>query len=151
MSPGHIYHFFINKEAIVAALIEQRLEQVLEMVEQFESAEDVFQAMLDRVDQGLRERTDPALAALELEILAEAARNPRVATMVREADKIRRARLQALVERTQKDHAQNSNIKATTALLMAIFEGLTARVVYHPELDREALAPLLRLVMRTLL
>lgn len=151
MSAGHIYHFFTNKEAIVAALVEQRLEQVLEMVEQFESAEDVFQAMLDRVDLGLRERTDPALAALELEILAEAARNPRVAAMVHEADAIRRARIKALVQRTQRRHSPHDNAEAVTEVLMALFEGLTARAVNHPELDREALAPLLRTVMRALL
>jgi AcrR family transcriptional regulator len=37
MSPGHIYHFFESKEAIIGALVERKLDCSLEMVLQFES------------------------------------------------------------------------------------------------------------------
>jgi AcrR family transcriptional regulator len=153
MSTGHIYHFFDNKEAIIAALIARKLAQSLELVSHFENAEDVFQAMLERVDLGLQERTDPDQAALELEILAEAARNPRVAALVREADDVRRERLMAVVRSARRDrggaHADDDG--AVTEVLMALFEGLTARALNHPELDRPALAQLLRQVLRALL
>ncbi|NBC46708.1 MAG: TetR family transcriptional regulator [Gammaproteobacteria bacterium] len=160
MSTGHIYHFFASKEAIIAALIERKLAQSLELVSHFENAEDVFQAMLERVDQGLQERTDPAQAALELEILAEAARNPRVAALVREADAIRRERLMGVVRsarqnRTSRDTGNTSDKEddsaAVTEVVIALFEGLTARAVNNPTLERTALAQLLRQVLRALL
>lgn len=150
MSPGHIYHFFPSKEAIIAALVEQKLDQSLDMVRQFEDAEDVFQAMLDRVEIGLKERTDLESAALELEILAEAARNPRVAASVRAADKIKRERLRELMRRASRERGREPTDKAAESeLMITLFDGLYARFVNHPELDRDALAPLLRKALET--
>ncbi|MBK1721610.1 TetR/AcrR family transcriptional regulator [Thiocystis violacea] len=150
MSPGHIYHFFENKEAIIAALVERKLEQSLEMVRQFASAEDVFQALLDRVDAGLDEKTDLDNAALELEILAEAARNPRVAASVRRADRIKRERLLEVISRASRERGtQRASDVAETELIMALFDGLSVRAINHPELDRTALAPLLRRALQT--
>ena len=151
MSPGHIYHFFANKEAIISALIERKLEASLEMVRQFEDAEDVFQALIDRVDVGLNEKTDLDNAALELEILAEAARNPRVAASVRAADRIKHERLMGLLRsvRRARGITHDSDAAAVTEILMALFDGLAARVINHPDLDREALIPLIRMALRT--
>jgi TetR/AcrR family transcriptional regulator, repressor for uid operon len=152
MSSGHIYHFFENKEAIIEALVERRLEQSLEMVSQFENAEDVFQALIDRVDLGLNEKTDLGNAALELEILAEAARNPRVAASVREADRIKRERLIGVLGRARQAlgrEPETADADAVTEILMALFDGLSARVINHPDLDRAALVPLIRTALRT--
>lgn len=152
MSPGHIYHFFENKEAIIAALVERKLEQSLEMVQQFENAEDVFQALIDRVDVGLNEKTDLDNAALELEILAEAARNPRVAASVREADRIKRERLIGVLHSARRARGREpeaTDAAAVTEILMALFDGLAARVVNHPDLDRKALLPLIQIALRT--
>jgi len=151
MSPGHIYHFFASKEAIIAALVERKLEESLAIFRQFENAEDLFQAMLDRVDQGLAERTDPDRAALELEILAEAARNPNVAASVRAADRVRRERLASLLARLPRSPRDADELAAVGDVVMALFEGLTARAVHHPELDRAALPSRLRAVLRGLL
>ncbi|WP_043749124.1 TetR/AcrR family transcriptional regulator [Imhoffiella purpurea] len=158
MSSGHIYHFFANKETIIAALIERRLECAQEMARHFESAEDVFQALLDRVDIGLREKTEREYAALEMEIYAEAARNPDVASILMEADRIKRGHLVKVFQKARlsraSEHAEQSSsesMEAETEILMALFDGLAARAISHPELDREAMAPLLRKVMRALL
>ncbi|AGA89684.1 transcriptional regulator [Thioflavicoccus mobilis 8321] len=152
MSPGHIYHFFENKEAIVAALIERRLERSLEVARQFESAEDIFQAMIERVDLGLNEKTDPSNAALELEILAEAARNPRVAVLVQKADTVRRARFQKLIQRARQARGgDGGSDAAVTEVITALFEGLAARTISHPDLDRDALMPVLRAALQALI
>jgi TetR/AcrR family transcriptional regulator, repressor for uid operon len=152
MSSGHIYHFFENKEAIITALVERKLEDSLEMVRQFENAEDVFQALIDRVDVGLNEKTDLDNAALELEILAEAARNPGVAASVRAADRIKRERLIGVLGRARQAlgrEPETPDADAVTEILMALFDGLAARIINHPELDRAALAPLIRTALRT--
>ena len=154
MSPGHIYHFFANKEAIITALIERKLEHSLELVQQFEKAEDIFQALIDRVDVGLHEKTDLDNAALELEILAEAARNPRVAASVQEADRIKRERLIGVlrsVHCARRHASETANTAALTEILMALFDGLAVRVINHPEIDREALLPLMRTALQLLI
>ena len=150
MSPGHIYHFFESKEAIINALVEERLERSLEMVRQFENAEDIFQAMIDRVAVGLSEKTDLVQAALELEILAEAARNPRVAASVRRADRVKRERLLEVIARASRARGtQREAGAAQVEIIMALFDGLAARAINHPELDRDALLPLLRRALET--
>ena len=152
MSPGHIYHFFENKEAIIAALVQRKLEHSLAVIQQFEHAEDVFQSMLDRVDIGLNEKTDLDNAALELEILAEAARNPVVAALVRAADVTMRAQVQRLLQDARRARGLDGEVEpAVTEVTMALFDGLTARVVNHPDLDRAALLPVLRTVLRALI
>jgi AcrR family transcriptional regulator len=152
MSPGHVYHFFENKEAIIAALVERKLERSLEMVRHFENAEDIFQALIDRVDIGLSERTNLDHAALELEILAEAARNPGVAASVRAADRIKRERLIGVLSRARRARGLGGDADtAMTEIIMALFDGLSARAVSHPDLDREALLPALRMALRLLI
>jgi len=154
MSPGHVYHFFENKEAIIAALIERKLERELEIVEQLASAEDLFQALVDRVDLGLEERTDLDNAALELEILAEAARNPTVAALVQAADRRKRDRFEDLSRSVREARGQSgepSDDAARTQVVMALFEGLAARVINNPELDREAMVPWLRTAVQALI
>lgn len=154
MSPGHIYHFFANKEAIITALIERKLERSLELVQQFEKAEDIFQALIDRVDVGLYEKTDLDNAALELEILAEAARNPRVAASVQAADRIKRERLIGVlrsVQDAQHSAPEYAKTAALTELFMTLFDGLAVRIVNHPAIDREALLPLLRTALQLLI
>ncbi|GAB0147601.1 TetR/AcrR family transcriptional regulator [Marichromatium gracile] len=148
MSPGHIYHFFENKEAIIAALVEHKLEQSLSMVQQFERAEDVHQAMQERVDTGVNERTDLDHAALELEILAEAARNPRVAAIVQAADAAKRERLCRLLASAR--GTPRGDEAAATEIIMALFDGLASRAISNPTLDRAALLAPLQAALRVL-
>jgi AcrR family transcriptional regulator len=152
MSAGHIYHFFESKEAIIGALVQRKLERSLEIVLQFESEEDLFQAMIDRVEMGLKEKTDLDTAALEVEILAEAARNPAVARIVRAADAAKRERLCALHRDARQARGMGlADADAAIEVLMALFDGLSARVICHPDLDKSAVLPMLQAALRTLL
>ena len=74
MSAGHIYHYFENKEAIIAAIVEHDLESLLQMTAELRAACDVRQALIARAAQGVIEQLDPLTAGLKLEIVAEAAR-----------------------------------------------------------------------------
>ena len=97
MSPGHIYHFFENKEAIVTGIVERIVHRWIELLEPFAAEPDILDAMIERVDIGLEHRTDSAFAGLWLEVLAEAARNPQVAEAVRTAAGRMRTSLTRLV------------------------------------------------------
>ena len=89
--------------------------------------------------------------ALELEILAEAARNPAVATIVRAADAATRERLRHLYRAARQARGLPlEDEAAATEVLTALFQGLPARAISHPELDRVGLVPMLRLALATL-
>ena len=196
MSAGNLYHFFSGKEAMIAALVQRRLDQSLALFAEIEAATDPLEAMLERVAISLEQQTDPDQAALGLEILAEAGRNPAVAVIVRAADEAIREHLVRLYHgahgprgspgtdaeadtncqeaagqpidncRLSPDlHAKQEGgsdrdldvdanpqeeAEAVTEVLVAIFQGLPARAISHPELNKARLIPVLRRALASL-
>ncbi len=154
MSPGHIYHYFENKEAIIADIVAEDLKRLLEMTAGWRAAADVKSAMVECAVQGVAENLDPGIAALQLEIVAEAARNPHIADIVRAADQqCRRSltetlRALRLADGRADDEARIAGMVETLA---AMFEGLRVRVVRNPDLDGEAVARTFRSVILHLL
>ena len=103
MSPGHIYHYFDSKEAIIAAIVDRDLEEMMEWTEIFYSSDDILQSMVDGVTCGVEANTNPECAALMLEIMAESARNPQIAATVQKSNQIARQRLNDLLIKEIKD------------------------------------------------
>lgn len=154
MSAGHIYHYFENKEAIIAGIVAQDLDRLLTLTSELRSAVDVRSAMVDCAAEGVENNLEPGAAALQLEIVAEAARNAGVAEIVRAADRQCRAGL-AETLRTMRTAAGHVDSDATIAgmveALAAMFEGLQIRTIRNPELDREAVTQTFRQMVHDLL
>lgn len=152
LSVGQIYRYFENKEAIIAAIVAQDLA---EMRDKFAELEMQPGTLLDAIDEHLPEGVDkcfdPRRAALALEVVAEAARNPKVAAIVRSADQQERALARALMERDRKPEWSEAEFNARCEAIGLIFDGLLMRGVNHPDLDREALTAVLRSTVRHLL
>lgn len=152
LSVGQIYRYFENKEAIIAAIVAQDLA---EMREKFAELEREPGTLLDALEQhlpdGVDKCFDPKRAALVLEVLAEAARNPKVAAIVRAADEQERALARAMLDRSRKPEWSDAEFEARCDTVGLIFDGLVMRAVNHPDLDREALTGVLRTTMRHLL
>jgi len=145
MSAGHIYHFFANKEAIIAAIVNRQVEYWINLIAQFEQADDVFGAMTERVATGVNERVAEEFVGLWLEILAEGARNPRVGAVLREADARVRAILTHVIEVALEARGQRTPAVEAAAIevVMAMFEGITNRAVLNPGFDRNEAARVL--------
>lgn len=154
MSPGHIYHYFENKEAIIAAIVAQDLERLLTLSAEIRSASNVKEAMLERVAEGVEDNLDPRTAGLKLEIVAEASRNPRVADIVRSAD---RACCHSLhltlrdMRRASGHEDDETTIAAMVEVLAAMFEGLMCRSIRNPALDRTTVVRLFQGAVRDLI
>ncbi|WP_066682103.1 TetR/AcrR family transcriptional regulator [Caulobacter sp. CCH9-E1] len=152
LSVGQIYRYFENKEAIIAAIVEQDLA---EMRDKFAELESQPGTLLDAIDEHLPESIDkcfdPRRAALALEVVAEAARNPKVAAIVRSADAQEREMAKALMERNRKPEWSEAEFQARCETIGLIFDGLLTRGVNHPDLDRDALSQVLRSTVRHLL
>ena len=154
MSTGHIYHYFENKEAIIADIVARDLDRLLTLTAELRAAGDVKSAMIERAVEGVEDNLDPGTAGLQLEIVAEAARNPRVADIVRAADRQCRASLAATI-RPQRLAAGHQDSEAALAgmveTLAAMFEGLQIRAIRNPDLDRDAVVQTFRRMIHDLL
>lgn len=153
MSPGHIYHFFENKEAIIAAIVEQHVAHVLDLIAHFEGEDDLFGALIRDVDIPLHEKTDPAFFGLWLEILAEASRNANVADIVRGADTLLRAHVMRLQQKARdgRDIRSALDPAAVNEVIMAMFEGLSNRYVQNPDMDKAEVEKALRVAAQAML
>jgi AcrR family transcriptional regulator len=81
MSPGHLYHYFKSKEAIVRDLTELHLQRVASRFEEMTAKTNVLEAFLSEIDvwQKKKAKRNPALIC---EVVAEASRNPAVAEIL---------------------------------------------------------------------
>lgn len=154
MSTGHIYHYFENKEAIIADIVAEDLQRLLTLTAELRAASDVKAAMIERAVEGVQDNLNPGNAGLQLEIVAEAARNPHIAGIVQAADRQCRESLAATI-RTQRLAAGHRDGEAMLAgmveAMSAMFEGLRVRTIRNPDIDRDMVVHLFRRMVSDLL
>lgn len=152
LSVGQIYRYFENKEAIIAAIVAQDLAEMRDKFDEMESQPgSLSDAIVDLTPEAIAKCFDPRRAALALEVVAEAARNPKVAAIVRAADVQERELARAMMERDRKPEWTEAEFQARCEVVGMLFDGLLMRGVNHPDLDREALAAVLNSTVRHLL
>lgn len=144
MSAGHIYHFFPNKEAIVVGIVERWVLEWDHLLERFES-DDICAEFIQRIYAALDKRTRPEFVTIWHEVLAETAHNPNVSSYVREIDRTTRERVTELIAAVRKARGVKTStpLAVIADLALALFEGLSNRVILNPELDKELLKPAL--------
>ncbi len=154
MSAGHIYNYFDSKEAIIEAIIQRDMEEMFSIFQQFEDDPgDLLTIMLDGADQGVERHIDKEKNALELEMLAEAARNQKVAFLMQKSDCHARARMRRLLtgERSLVKASTEQELDARINVIFAMIGGLSIRRTLYPELSKETILLALRPALRTLL
>lgn len=152
LSVGQIYRYFDNKEAMVAAIVAQDLAEMREKFAELEKRPGtLLDAMGGHMDEAVCKCYDPRRASLMLEVMAEAARNPKVAAIVRAADEQERQLAQSMLQRSRKPEWSDAEFDARTEMIGAIFDGLVIRSVNHPDQDRKAMAEVMKTVMTCLL
>jgi AcrR family transcriptional regulator len=154
MSAGHIYHYFENKEAIIAGIVAQDLERLLTLTAEFRAARNMLEAMVGHLAEGVRDMVDPATAGLKLEIVAEAARNPRVAEVVRTADRQCFASLLDTVRALRQANGHQDSeaaIACMAEVIAALMEGLMVRSIRNPCLDVPVVTAMVQHVIRGLM
>ena len=153
MGAGHIYHYFANKEAIVAAIVARELERLLTLTAEVQAAENMLEALAFRTETGVLGNLDPHAAGLKLEIVAEASRNPTIAEIVRAADSRRSAGLEETLKALRQAHGladDPATISTIAEVIAAMFEGLMVRAIRNPAADRQLIARKFQQVVRDL-
>jgi len=142
MSVGHIYHYFDNKEAIISAIAEMDVQDLMTIFSDFNRADDILESMKAECRAGFERHADPQAATLDLEIVAEATRNPKVAAIVQESDAIKRKTIIDTIRRglaVRGRHLDDQELAARFELIAAMFEGISIRIIRNPQLDRAAI------------
>jgi AcrR family transcriptional regulator len=153
LSPGTVYRYFRSKDDLIEAMVEQDRAESLELIAAIERAADPPAAVGKAVDAALAGLDDPAAAAVYLEVGAEAARNARVAAIVRRHEESVTGALAALIRRGQ----ERGNVAAgidpydAAVVIFALIDGIVTRKALSPETDLARYAPLVKHLIATLL
>ncbi|MBE0361566.1 TetR/AcrR family transcriptional regulator [Pseudoalteromonas aliena] len=156
MSAGHIYNYFESKEAIIESIIEKDMEEMFSIFEGFEGQpQDTLTVLLNGLNIGVQRHmdTDTGACAVELEMLAEAGRNNKVATLLRDADTQARNKMRQLLtsERSVIKDIDEVELESRINVIFSVMAGLLLRKVLYPDLTEETVLIALRPAMKTLL
>jgi AcrR family transcriptional regulator len=152
LSVGQIYRYFENKEAIIAAIADRDLAEMHEKFAELESHDETLaEAVVTRCAEGLEQKYDRDRAGLMLEVLAEAARNPRVAAIVQAADAEERLLGRRILESAGLTGLGERELAARGEVLSMLFDGMMVRAVNNPDGDKPAIGQILQATIRRLL
>ncbi len=148
MSVGHIYRYFENKEAIIAAIVERDLQATADQFARMrEAPEGVVAALVDGLDECVDQVADQGSTALFLEVMAEAARNPKIARMAASQQGATRQWLMALFASGRGGELGDDQIEDLVDVLQLFMAGLRVRAAYDPDIDHERMVRLLRKII----
>lgn len=128
---GNLYHYFDGKEAMVEAIAAQDGAITARILDELDRADDIVARIRELASVADMDEGYVVDDALAVEIIAEAARNPRVAAIRREADLVVRRRLAEVLAGAQRRGTVDGAIDpdAMAWLVVSLFEGLSLRRV----------------------
>jgi AcrR family transcriptional regulator len=152
MSVGHIYRYFVSKEAIIAAIVREDMDETLQHAAAFpKDTKDLRAALIERAADGVTKASDPDKAALMVEIRAEASRNPGIRKLVQECDETIAKELRTIIATAIGRKLSRTDLEARVEMFAVIFHGIGLRTVVNPTIDRRAQAQLVRLTIDAIL
>lgn len=147
VSPGHLYHYFPSKEAIIEAMIDLGLAHAAERFEKILAAPNVIEALLADIEEtSLRFRP---VQILNLDGLAEAGRNPEFAKIIARHTKAVRHMWADFLRQAQNHGRVDPGLDpdATANILIAVIDGSRAMPIRNPKLDIKLNAAHLRTML----
>jgi len=148
LSVGQIYRYFENKEAIIEAIVARDTAEMRDIFgELIGTKGPLLDAILDKCCSAVDDAYDRDHAALALEVVAEAARNPAVARILQAADGEQRPLKLEMIARTAPPGCSDAELRARSEVISMLFEGMIVAGVKHPAADRDAIAQVMRSVL----
>jgi len=139
MSPGLIYRYFENKNAIILAIIECQLDIARRRIRELRAAEDLGTALVEYFDAQDDPSRPQISTALFLEMSAAATRDPEIARAIQAFDETIIAEFKDWLSRSPEDggHGLPEELAAERAVsLVCLIEGLKVRKARQPNQDR---------------
>jgi len=154
MSPGLIYRYFKNKNAIILAIIEQQLMVARQRIRKLHSAENLSRRIFDYLDETEPDDDKPMNIALYLEISAQATRDPQIAEALHRYDTTVRSELGDWLRRSREEGGHGlpeGDLSERTLMLLCLIEGLKLRAPRELALNRDLLCKILDELLATLI
>ena len=155
MSPGHIYRYFRNKEAIVEGLVEQRLAEKSKdtaRITAISNPHGILDAWIAQIDASIAARSHAGRTGLDLAILSQSSRNDAVAQQAHHADLVTRPGvMEGLKSLPAMGKLPPCELNARLAVMNLLLEGLAIRSMCDSSMDRMAVRHVMERVVRMLL
>jgi AcrR family transcriptional regulator len=154
MSPGLIYRYFQNKNAIILAIIELQLVESRNKIRELRATDDLAAAVLEYFDAQDCPDKNSLSAALFLEMSAAATRDEEIATALKRYDQTVRQEFANWLSRGANEggHALPPRVVPERALgLVCLVEGLKVRKARESDLDRSVLKNTIELIINAVL
>lgn len=153
ISPGGLYRYFPSKEAIIAAMADDERRAATLSFDEVRASDHFLLALSELCERFVEVYAEPNRAAFAAELMAEAVRNPKFATVARETEAKIRQEVAALLEVGQKSGQVEATLDPAeaAAVLMAAADGLGLRMTFMNDFSAaEAAQALKNLVLRYL-
>jgi TetR/AcrR family transcriptional repressor of uid operon len=153
VSVANMYQYFPSKDDLVVAMAEDDLAADLLAIDALAAVEDFHGGLRDAITGIAAEARDPAASRLRIEIVAEAARNPRVAAVLAACDAAVRRRLERTVRDAQDrgDITRDIPAAAIVSVMLNLADGLFGRFASgmpDADADMAAIADVLDRLLR---
>jgi AcrR family transcriptional regulator len=153
ISPGHLYHYFDDKDAIIAAMTDERLNEITKHFERSVSRPGCMVADMLSEIESLTQSEGSANSAVLFEMLAEAVRSRPVAKTLRAFSRQMRSALADVLEHGQArgeiDKEIDPDVAAT--VVIGVMDALRALPLRYPERDTSKATHVLKLLTSRLL
>jgi TetR/AcrR family transcriptional regulator, repressor for uid operon len=138
ISPGHLYHYFDSKEAIVQSITESFLSRADTHFELMSQSDDLIARLVARIEDGRAGQRDTA-HFLVFDMLAEAGHNPSIAKILRNHNQTLRSRFAAFLRKGQEDGKIDRSLDPDLAasILISAVDGAKAMSIRDPKLSKE--------------
>jgi TetR/AcrR family transcriptional repressor of uid operon len=148
ISPGHLYHYFASKEAIISAMTEIGLERATIRFSEMMKSSNAVEALLAELGKPKPPRDWPKLAII-IDMLAEASRNPEVGKIVRDQSRALRTLLEGFVREGQAQGQidRSLDVSLTAAILLSVLDGAKTLAIRDPKIDMTAATASLRILI----
>jgi len=154
MSPGLIYRYFENKNAIILSIIERQLADARTDIATLRSDTDFISLFTELFAKWQTDDPDLMSPALMLEMTAEASRDPQIGKALADSDKITGGDFHTwLAHAASLDGKKPTarDVEARAFALRCLIGGLAIRAIREPDIDKSVLRESLRLMLPHLL
>ena len=153
MSPGAVYRYFASKDAIIEAIVAQEQHEFTTELEKISRARSFKKALLDFVEQLTLDISEPDYNVIATEIIAEAARNKKVADIIAKTEQQSTVILTRLI-RTEVENGRlhlSLSVTETAQTILSLAYGCSTQILLNPKLSAKKLARLARKVVEQII
>lgn len=149
MSPGNLFHYFPNKRAIIAAIVEEEGSETQAYFADVSRASDLFGELLSFMDVILGLAADQAYLSLTLEIVAEATRDEHIGRLAARNDDELQGALNALIRNAAARGQIDPKLDpaGTARWIGALIDGIFSRAAIDPDFKPSDQRDMLRLLL----